>query len=231
MNITNEQLRNIIAEELAAVLAEDTKGPADIGDMVVEVKFTPGSSIDVSLWSKPLKNNELAISFGEEYTGFKTRVGEVQAEKAARVTGDCSGAYEVVWTDAEDAPGFGPMLYDIAMELAGDDGLMCDRGTVSKSAARVWEYYLNNRPDVITKQLDDKKTPFMQDPGKNDPSDDCVQRTFRKKTKRIFKPESSSSSAGFKDEFLNHWSTKVYVKTSGTPILDELEAAGKVTRK
>ena len=213
------------------LLAEAAKTPADIGDMVVEVKFTPGSSIDVSLWDMPFKNNELFISLGKEYTGFKTKVGEVQAAKAASITGDCSGAYQVVWSSADEAPGFGPMLYDIAMELAGDDGLMCDRGTVSKEATRVWEYYLNNRPDVITKQLDDRRNPFMQDPGKNDPSDDCAQGIFRKKTKQIFKPESSSSSAGFKDEFLNHWSTKAYVKTSGTPILDELEAAGKVTRK
>lgn len=223
-----KHLRQYIRQML---LTEAAKTPADIGDMVVEIKFTPGEWIAVSLWDKPLKNNELAASFGEEYTEFKTMVGEVHAEKAVRVTGDCSGAYEIVWTNAEGAPGFGPMLYDIAMELAGDDGLMCDRGTVSKEATRVWEYYLNNRPDVITKQLDDRKNPFLQDPGKNDPSDDCAQGIFRKKTKRFFKPESSSSSAGFKDEFLNHWSTKVYVKTSGTPILDELEAAGKVTRK
>ena len=213
------------------LLTEAAKGPADIGDMVVEIKFTPGEWIAVSLWNMPFKNNELAASFGKEYTGFKTRVGEVHAEKAARVTGDCSGAYEVVWTNAEGAPGFGPMLYDIAMELAGDDGLMCDRGTVSKEASRVWGYYLNNRPDVITKQLDDHRNPFLQDPGKNDPSDDCAQGTFRRKTKRSRTSLIDDSGAGFKDEFLNHWSTKVYVKTGGTPILDELEAAGKVTRK
>ena len=209
-----KHLRQYIRQIL---LTEAAKTPADIGDMVVEIKFTPGSWIAVSLW--------------EEISGFKTRVGEVHAEKAARPTGDCSGAYEVVWTNAEGAPGFGPMLYDIAMELAGDDGLMCDRGTVSKEATRVWEYYLNNRPDVIAKQLDDRRNPFLQDPGKNDPSDDCAQNTFRKKTKRILQFDIESQRAGFKDEFLNHWSTKVYVKTSGTPILDELEAAGKVTRE
>ena len=227
-----KHLRKYIRQVL---LTEAAKTPADIGDMVVEIEFTPGEWIAVSLWSLPLKNNELAASFGKEYTGFKTRVGEVHAEKAGSSIhaqpNPCSGAYGVVWTTAEGAPGFGPMLYDIAMELAGDDGLMCDRGVVSKEATRVWEYYLNNRPDVITKQLDDRKTPFLQDPGKNDPSDDCAQGTFRKKTKRIWQSNISSSSAGFKDEFLNHWSTKVYVKTSGTPILDELEAAGKVTRK
>jgi hypothetical protein len=229
-----KQLRQYIRKIL---LTEAAKGPADIGDMVVEIEFTPGEWIAVSLWSLPLKNNELAASFtlasGEEYTGFKTRVGEVHAEKAGSSIyaqpNPCSGAYGVVWATAEGAPGFGPMLYDIAMELAGDDGLMCDRGTVSKEATRVWEYYLNNRPDVITKQLDDFKTPFLQDPGKNDPSDDCNQRTFRRKER--YENHHNASDPEFKQKFLDHWSTKVYVKTSGTPILDELEAAGKVTRK
>ena len=209
-----KHLRQYIRQIL---LNESAKTPEDIGDMNIEIEFTPGSWIAVSLW--------------KEVSGFKTRVGEVHAEKAAPVTGSCYGAYEVVWTNAEGAPGFGPMLYDIAMELAGDEGLMCDRGTVSKEASRVWEYYLNNRPDVVAKQLDDRRKPFLQNPGKNDPSDDCAQGTFRRKTKRMPASSIDDSGAGFKDEFLNHWSTKVYVKNGGTPILDKLEVAGKVTRK
>jgi hypothetical protein len=41
------------------------------------------------------------------------------------------------------------------MELAGDRGIMSDRMTTSDDAARVWEYYLDNRVggDVITKPI------------------------------------------------------------------------------
>lgn len=47
-------------------------------------------------------------------------------------------------------PGWGPFLYDIAMELATQDGhgLVSDRNEVSSDARRVWEHYFHNRPDV-----------------------------------------------------------------------------------
>lgn len=208
----SKQLRQYIRKIL---LTEGMKTVADLGDMFIEIEFTLDDYIAVSLW----KTDE---------AGFKNRAGEVQASPG-KGRGLCSGAYEVMWADAEGAPGFGPMLYDIAMELAGDKGLMCDRRSVSGDAGRVWEYYLNNRPDVIAKQLDDASRPFLQDPGENDPSDDCQQITFRKRTQRGRAPYNREKS--YKDEFLSHWATKAFVKTGGTPILDELEATGKVTRK
>ena len=207
-----KHLRQYIRQIL---LTEGMKTPKDIGDMTIEIEFKPGEWIAASLW----KIDE---------AGFRNKAGSVQASTGER-PGPCSGAYEVVWANAEGAPGFGPMLYDIAMELAGDKGLMCDRSSVTGEAGRVWEYYLNNRPDVIAKQLDDASRPFLQDPGENDLSDDCQQITFRKRTQRGRAPYSREKS--YKDEFLGHWATKTFVKTGGTPTLDELEAAGKVTRK
>jgi hypothetical protein len=44
--------------------------------------------------------------------------------------------------------GIGPILYDIAMELAGKNGICADITAVSDEAQGVWNYYLNNRPDV-----------------------------------------------------------------------------------
>ena len=57
----------------------------------------------------------------------------------------------------------GPMLYDLAMELAGDDGLTPDRESLSSEAYSVWNYYLKNRSDVETKQLDDLKNTITGD--------------------------------------------------------------------
>jgi len=45
-------------------------------------------------------------------------------------------------------PGYGPLMYDIAMSLAHPRFLAPARTSVSKSALGVWTYYLNNRPDV-----------------------------------------------------------------------------------
>jgi len=67
----------------------------------------------------------------------------------------CGGTWEVNRAYLRDgAPdGTGPMMYDIALELAGNSGIMSDRMTTSDDAARVWEYYLDNRTDVITQPI------------------------------------------------------------------------------
>lgn len=69
--------------------------------------------------------------------------------------GDCLGAWQVSWSEANK--GYGPLMYDIAMEYATSEGagLTCDRLVVSDSAYKVWQYYLNNRSDVEHFQLDD----------------------------------------------------------------------------
>jgi hypothetical protein len=67
----------------------------------------------------------------------------------------CGGTWEVpfVMTYAGAPDGVGPMMYDIAMELAGDAGIMSDRMNTSDAAARVWEFYIDNRTDVIKQPI------------------------------------------------------------------------------
>jgi len=80
--------------------------------------------------------------------------------------GPCLNAYQVTWSKADK--GFGPLLYDVAMEYASADagGLTCDRVVVSEAAYKVWLFYLKNRPEVKILQLDDLKntlTPTKKD--------------------------------------------------------------------
>lgn len=63
----------------------------------------------------------------------------------------CSHAYEVAYTEA--TKGWGPLLYEIALEVAGPAGLMSDREQVSPSALRVWQEF-EQRADVEHTQLD-----------------------------------------------------------------------------
>jgi 2'-5' RNA ligase/ribosomal protein S18 acetylase RimI-like enzyme len=86
--------------------------------------------------------------------------------------GECHGAYEVTQSWADER-GLGPLLYDIAMELAGPAGLMSDRREVSPDARRIWNYYDTSRPDVKKKQLD--TIPGVLTPGTED---DCRQPGF-----------------------------------------------------
>ncbi len=52
--------------------------------------------------------------------------------------------------------GFGPLLYDVALEVAGPQGLRPDEFDVSRDASRVWKHYDTNRPDVDSRLLDDR---------------------------------------------------------------------------
>ena len=71
--------------------------------------------------------------------------GEVTIMHPDKGTGPCGEALNVVYAGA--ASGWGPMLYDVAMELATQvgGGLTPDRGSVSSDAGNVWSYYFNNR--------------------------------------------------------------------------------------
>jgi len=64
---------------------------------------------------------------------------------------------------SQTGQGYGPLLYDIAMEYATENGLglMSDRSSVSDGedgAVNVWDYYLENRDgnDVTAHQMDDQ---------------------------------------------------------------------------
>lgn len=99
-------------------------------------------------------------------------LGHVTISKPNDYDGECAGAWVVNEAEVpESLSGAGPLLYDVAMEVAGADGLTADRSTVSPAARRVWDFYLNRRPDVTSLPLDDlfgTITPM-------DPYDDCRQ--------------------------------------------------------
>ena len=88
--------------------------------------------------------------------------------------GNCDGALKVSMVEA--SPGWGPLLYDCAIEFATikAGGLIPDRVAVSDEARDVWDYYMNNRTDVKAKQLDNEKDSFD-----NGPEDDCDQAVAR----------------------------------------------------
>ncbi len=89
-------------------------------------------------------------------------VYQVMAELEMRKwNGMCNNAWEIYWADVDkdyEGGGFGPLMYDVAMELAGRHGVICDRNSVSNDAARVWNYYLS-RADVFTDDIDIENCP------------------------------------------------------------------------
>ena len=63
------------------------------------------------------------------------------------------GVYVITSAKAKD--GFGPLLYDVALEVAGEDGLKPDVEDVSDDANAVWKYYDTRRDDVHSAMLVD----------------------------------------------------------------------------
>ena len=68
----------------------------------------------------------------------------------------CDGSSIIAVSDVAD--GWGPFLYDIAMEVATTrtNGLTPDRFSVSDEAAYVWDFYSKDRPDVKMHQMDNE---------------------------------------------------------------------------
>ncbi len=142
--------------------------------------------------------------------GWKvTAYSETSGAKLAHISfskplgsGPCLGAYEVQnsWSDLK---GLGPLMYDIALELAGTSGLMSDRREVSPDALRVWATYMNSRSDIKAVQLDS-----FYGTENDDPEDDC-----------------KNSSAGV--NWLESPLSKVYYKR-GTPFIEALRGSGAI---
>lgn len=148
-------------------------------------------------------------------TGFPhgyIEIYDASSKKAKHLSGGgaCLGGWIVVASIA--TTGFGPLLYELAVEWASQNGagLTPDRTSVSTYAGRVWSKYMT-RPDIEKKQLDAIKAdevPRLTRPV----ADDCSQR-------------KSIDAAG--ENWMNSPFSKMYSKSS-TEVLDALRAAGRI---
>jgi len=107
--------------------------------------------------------------------------GSVNFYPAPNNYGECNDVF-IVSNTYQTTDGWGPLLYDVAMEIATvlGGGLTSSRTMVSSRAKPVWDFYQDRRSDVEADQLDvrddeakhygvDQLTP-------NDKSDDCLQQ-------------------------------------------------------
>ncbi len=94
---------------------------------------------------RPLKAGDLDRAEREAAEGRDSIYGVI---KIGRHVG--AGPYRDTYlvTSVNAADGYGPLLYDVALELAGKDGLKPDVDSVSDEASAVWKHYDTQRPDV-----------------------------------------------------------------------------------
>jgi len=98
--------------------------------------------------------------------GKKVHAGVLSIIKTKRF-GDCHNSYMVLGSISK-IKGLGPLLYDIAIDIASHlgGGLMSDRDNVSPDARQVWSFIEKSRSDIIKKQLDNHEnelTPYDDD--------------------------------------------------------------------
>lgn len=155
------------------------------------------------------------VPFTEEEMGmFMNEIpyGHIDIVRVEDYLGPCgrpNPPWVVQWTNPT-RKGWGPMLYDVAIEFATENGggLMPDRATVSPEANAVWKKYSSSRPDVKQIQLDasddtvdthgvTKRTP--------EESDDCdqhsavddkgVEKWFESPLSRVYRKEPKLTGA------------------------------------
>ena len=165
-----------------------------------------------------------ARSKGEGMLGsiFKMDLGSVYVvDPQSKETpyGPCGGAWMVASAHAKG--GWGPLLYDVAMEWATQNynGLMADRQSVSQDARGIWDYYLSQRSDVKAHQLDNKANELTPD----EVSDDCMQRAITK-PRRGHGPDVDPE-----EDWINHPLSKRYTKRPDK--IKQLEAMGRLIIK
>ena len=142
-----KHLRQYIRQIL---LTEAMKTPEDLPDNVVVV-INPNRGKEVEIYYG-IAGNVFLRPEKEDLAYGSISIYDIQSDPEY---GNCGGAMMVGRSYA--ASGWGPLLYDVAIEWATQNagGLIADRGSVSDEAQRVWSYYEQNRDDVTAHQLDD----------------------------------------------------------------------------
>ena len=145
----------LLREYIRALLTEAAMGPADLPE---DVHVTIQSGDITRIFYSNEKGNST-----DSISGRPLPIrGTVSIVPPGWGSSDapCLGAWQVVQSQAPH--GWGPLLYDVAMETVGDAGLMADRGSISSDAYSVWMTYAS-RGDVEKKQLDDEDDTLTPD--------------------------------------------------------------------
>ena len=152
MKLLLENWRKYLTEGMKTI----TDLPDDSG--IVIQKYGNGWQIDYTAIDDPMKDPKDGPSGGVEITRPRPAGGRFPAVPCLAQAGE-KGPWQI--HTHETTHGWGPLLYDIAMEWASmhGGGLMSDRAEgISSEALAVWNHYLKHLPRGIkVMQMDDLK--------------------------------------------------------------------------
>jgi len=198
-------METLLRKYIRDLLTENARKPDDLPDGYgVRVVWKSNIEFEVE-YVKGSGDNWESINLPTQ--GVRgTPYGYIEVKKQTS-SGPCDDAFEIIMSRA--SRGWGPLLYDIAMEVSTNlgGGLMPDRFIVSGDANKVWGIYDQKRSDVKSHQLDDPKNTLT-----TSTSDNCSQ-------------ESSQMYLG--SEWQKSPLSKRYTKEPAT--INALKSAGKIS--
>tara|TARA_R110000822_G_C15161934_1_gene478346 strand:- start:79 stop:801 length:723 start_codon:yes stop_codon:yes gene_type:complete len=191
---------------------------------------------------------------GNEYISIEFLLGKISAPWPSSRLGDIQlylitsehlepcidGVYE---THADAESGWGPFLYDVAIEYAtmiGKGATSSRRGS-SQDAQNVWKYYYDKRDDVKRHQMDDLKNTSSQTD-----ADNCIQaipwtgggqRFLNSDTDSTGNWSPRSGEKPNSPEDVGNWSTRrrhlrnspfSYYYTKAPTTIEKLQKLGKI---
>jgi len=134
-----------------AHLDEAMKTPADLpeGVVVVVLKESDGTGFQVYYAERDKPTARLKADDLDRMEAGLDIFGTLHVGRGGNEPYE--GVYVITSAKAKD--GFGPLLYDVALEVAGEDGLKPDVEDVSDDANAVWKHYDTQREDVLGTML------------------------------------------------------------------------------
>ena len=167
-----------------------------------------------------------------DYPRDEQRLGYITIRRNRYGDGECLDAYSIYASEARENKGLGPLLYEIALEWASQNGggLMADRHDVSDEALSVWDRYYRTRPEVRANQLDvdlNRTNSFYYD-------DDGSQEQVGLQQLTPDKPEDDCEQSSAVFDRGDYWDesplSKMYFKNN-TEVMDTLEREGRLIKK
>ena len=219
-----EGIDSRIQKQIDMLLALPDIGVAIVSDGPTQKRINyvrlekPDPAIDVPQYSV-LKRDDAVVRKNRKVTKTGIPYGGVEIMKVdPDHDGPCLDGWTVIGSEAEQ--GWGPLLYEVAIEFASQDGggLAADRFSVSQYAQAVWDKY-EQRGDVDTQQMDTNPSPgglainqSVPQLTPDDQSDDCDQ---------------SRSITKFDDRWHEDSTSKMY-KKDNLEVMEALKAAGRL---
>ena len=140
---------------------------------------------------------------------------------SSKLEAECWGGSMVEWAKVDDelkGTGLGALMYDVALELIGTDGLMADRFSVSDDAIRNWNYFKQSN-DYWKKPLDNIAGEYTPDKD----YDDCADGSWL---------DHGGSGDDNKEKFQSHPLNNVVVKKDqGKPTYRCLHGIGRIRER